>query len=230
MRITSSFIVTALLFIGSGLFAETPKVIPHDFAKWEKAVQAFEKADAEKTPPKHAVLFVGSSTIVRWKSLAADFPDTLVLNRGFGGNQIADSTQFAERMIFPYDPSMIVLRAGGNDIHAGRSAMEVFGDFKAFVAKMRTKFSEIPIAYLALSPAISRITERAEGDKLNALISAYIKETPNLIFIDTSKVSLNAEGQPRPELFVKDMLHFNEDGYKILAEVVRPYMPKNKAK
>ena len=220
----------AALVVSTQAIAESPKTIPHDFAKWEKAVAAFEKADAEKAPPKGAVLFVGSSTIVRWKSLAEDFPDTLLLNRGFGGNQIADSTYYAERMIFPYDPSMIVLRAGGNDIHAGRSAVEVFGDFKAFVAKMRGKFASIPIAYVALSPAISRITERAEGEKLNALIASFVKEQPNLIFIDASKVSLGSDDQPLPELFVADKLHFSKPGYERLAEVVRPYMPKNKAK
>lgn len=223
--------ITLVAFLAAAhAFAEPLKKIPHDFAKWEKAVAAFEKADAEKAPPKGAVLFVGSSTIVRWKSLAQDFPETLVLNRGFGGNQIADSTHYAERMIFPYEPSMIVLRAGGNDIHAGRSAEEVFGDFKDFVAKVRSKFASIPIAYLALSPAISRITEREEGDKLNTLIAAFVKSQPNLIFIDTSKVSLGSDGQPQPELFVADKLHFSEAGYKRLVEVVRPYMPKNKTK
>jgi lysophospholipase L1-like esterase len=214
----------------SHVSAEPPKKIPHDFAKWEKAVAAFEKADAEQAPPKGAVLFVGSSTIVRWKTLAEDLPETLVLNRGFGGNQIADSTYYAERMIFPYEPSMIVLRAGGNDIHAGRSAEEVFGDFKDFVAKVRSKLPEVPIAYLALSPSISRITERAEGDKLNALIAAFVKESKNLSYIDTSKVSLGPDGQPIPDLFVKDNLHFSEAGYKLLTQVVRPFMPKNKAK
>lgn len=28
-------------------------------------------------------------------------------------------------------------------------------------------------------------------------------------------------GQPRPELFIKDLLHFNAEGYKLLAERVR---------
>jgi len=95
--------------------AAIPK--PHNFAKWEKDVAAFEKMDAQSPPPKNAVLFVGASSIVRWKTLAADFTGTTVLNRAFGGNEIIDSTHFADRMIFPYQPRMILLRAGGNDIH-----------------------------------------------------------------------------------------------------------------
>jgi lysophospholipase L1-like esterase len=48
----------------------------------------------------------------------------------------------------------------------------------------------------------------------------------NLVFVDVSKISLGADGQPRPELFVADRLHFSEEGYKLLAEAVRPYLPE----
>jgi hypothetical protein len=33
-----------------------------DFARWEKAIAAFEQQDKDKPPPKNAILFVGSST------------------------------------------------------------------------------------------------------------------------------------------------------------------------
>src|SRR5438093_11149530 len=89
----------------------------HNFARWEKEIAAFEEMDRKSPPPKGAVLFIGSSTIVRWKTLPQDFPGYQIINRGFGGNEIADSTYYAERMIFPYEPRIIFLRAGGNDIH-----------------------------------------------------------------------------------------------------------------
>lgn len=205
----------------------TPKKItPHDFKKWQGAIDAFEKADASSPAPQQAVLFVGASTIVRWKSLAQDFPNIVVLNRGFGGNEIADSTHYAEKIIFPYDPKMIFLRAGGNDIHAGRTPEEVFNDFKEFVAKVRTKFPTVPIAYIALNSTPARWNERQAGDLLNKYIADYVKSNKNLVFVDCAKISLNPEGQARPELFVEDRLHFNEAGYKLLAEAVRPYLPK----
>ena len=178
-------------------------------------------------PPKHAVLFIGSSGIVRWTTLAADHPGSTILNRAFGGNQIADSTHFADRMIFPYEPRMIFIRAGGNDLHAGHSPEEVFNDYKVFVATVRAKLPEIPIAYIGLSPSPSRWNEKPAGDKLNTLISAYVKEQNNLIFIDDTRISLDADGKFRPELFVEDLLHFNEAGYKLMAEAVRPFVPKD---
>ena len=202
------------------------KAAPHDFKKWKGAIDAFEKADAKSPAPKQAVLFVGASTIVRWKSLAQDFPGTVVLNRGFGGNEIADSTYYADKIIFPYDPKMIFLRAGGNDIHSGKSPENVFNDFKDFVAKVRSKFPTVPIAYIAQSPSPARWNEREAGDKLNKYVAEYIQSNKNLVFGVDAKISLDASGQVRPELFVEDRLHFNEAGYKLLAEAVRPHLPK----
>ncbi|MFD0892473.1 hypothetical protein KBB96_13690 [Luteolibacter ambystomatis] len=202
----------------------TPKT--HDYAKWEKDVAAFEKKDAEKAPPKNAVLFVGSSTIVKWKSLAADFAGTPLLNRGFGGNEIADSTYYADRIIFPYQPRMIFLRAGTNDIHAGRSPEDVANDFKAFVAKVRTKLPDVPVVFISVNPTPSRWAEKEKGERLNALVSDYAKTAQGVVFADVSKISLDAEGKVRPELFVADQLHFNDEGYKLLAAAVKPYLPK----
>lgn len=205
-----------------------PKPTSNDFAKWEKAVSAFESADKANPPPKGAVLFVGASSIVRWKSLAADFPATTVLNRGFGGNQIKDCTYYAERTIFPYAPSAIFLRAGGNDLNAGWPIEDVFADFKAFVDKVRGKLPEVPIFVIGLSPSVKRLEQVAAGNQLNDLIAAYCKTERALTYIDTRNLTLDATGKVRPELFVADMLHFNEEGYKLLAAAVRPYVPRTK--
>jgi lysophospholipase L1-like esterase len=199
---------------------------PPDFAKWEKAISAFEEADRANPPAKGALLFVGASGIVRWKTLAEDYPDQRVLNRGFGGSQIADSTHFAERMIFPYAPRMILLRAGGNDIHAGKSAERVAADFKEFVGKVRTKLPEADIVFISISPAASRWEEAGIQKAANALIEAYIRETPHLKYVETYDMVLGADGKPRPELFVEDQLHFTPEGYKLLKERVRPALPK----
>ncbi len=70
-------------------------------ARWEDAVAAFEQSDRVSPPPKGAILFTGAAIITRWTTLTADFPQYPVINRGFGGSEIADITHFAPRMIFP---------------------------------------------------------------------------------------------------------------------------------
>src|SRR4051812_12764767 len=68
-----------------------PNQLPHNFARWEKEIAAFEAADRMNPPPKGGILFTGSSTIRLWKTLAQDYPQHKVINRGFGGSEIADA-------------------------------------------------------------------------------------------------------------------------------------------
>ena len=215
--------VAVILLLAAGVAVRAQSA---SFAKWEKDVAAFEAADRTSPPPKNALLFVGSSTIVRWKTLDKDFPNQPIINRGFGGNEIADSTHFADRIIFPYRPKMIFLRAGGNDIHNGKTPEQVFDDFKTFVSKVHGKLPDTEIAFISLSPSIARWAERDANQQLNTLIEGYVKGKPRLKYIDTWSISLDAQGQPRPELFVEDKLHFSPEGYKLLIERVRPFIPR----
>lgn len=189
--------------------------------RWQKAIEAFEAADKVSPPPQGAILFIGSSTIVRWKTLAEDFPEHQVINRGFGGSQIADSVFYADRIVIPYRPRMIVLRAGGNDIHAGKTPEEVAADFKAFVEKVRARLPEVRIAYMTINASPSRWANVEREKRANQLIKEYIASGENMDYIDTFDATLGADGAPREDLFVKDRLHFNEEGYKILASIVR---------
>ena len=47
---------------------------------------------------------------------------------------------------------------------------------------------------------------------------------PRVSVVDSYGMSLDENGNARPELFRDDMLHFNAEGYMILAEQVRPYL------
>jgi lysophospholipase L1-like esterase len=197
-----------------------------DSTRWEKAIAAFEAQDKTNPPPKGALLFIGSSTIVRWKSLAADYPEHKTINRGFGGSQIADSTFYADRVIIPYAPRAVFLRAGGNDLNAGKSVEQVFKDFQDFVAKIHSKLPETDIYYISLSPSIARWKQADKEKQLNHLVKEFVGGKPHLKYIDTYDMVLGADGQPRPELFVEDKLHFNVAGNKLLAERIHPHLPK----
>lgn len=197
----------------------------HDFARWEKEIAAFEAQDREHPPARGGVLFIGSSTIRLWKTLARDFPRHHVINRGFGGSQIVDATHFAERIIFPYEPGVIFLRSGGNDIHAGKTPEQVFAEYRAFVVKVHKRLPRTQIVYISLCPAPARWAERDANRRLNTLIGEYARRRPYLKYVETYDMTLGPNGEAREELFVEDRLHLNAEGYRLLAERVRPFMP-----
>jgi len=198
----------------------------HNFAKWEKAIATFEQLAATNPPPRGGVEFIGSSTVARWKTLAQDFPGQLVFNRGFGGSEIVDATHFAARAIFPYAPRLVVLRAGGNDLWAGKSTEQVFSDFKEFTATIHAQLPDAEIVFLSLSPSLARWKQHNQELEVNQWIKEFIRQTPHTKYVETYDLPLGADGQPRPELFVADKLHFNAAGYKLLAERVRPLFSK----
>jgi lysophospholipase L1-like esterase len=195
------------------------------FAKWEKEISAFEEKDRENPPPKGGIVFVGSSSIRKWVTLAADFPHHQVLNRGFGGSQIIDSVHFADRIVLPYEPRMIVFYAGGNDLHARKNPEQVFADFRAFVDKVRAKLPKTEIAFISIAGNPSRWAEVEQVKATNVLIENYIKGQEGMKFINVFPRMLGSDGLPRPEIFVADRLHMNAEGYKLWTEIVGQYLP-----
>lgn len=193
--------------------------------RFETQIAAYEAQDRENPPPKGQILFTGASTIRRWTTLAQDFPKHKVINRGFGGSQIADATHFADRIIIPYAPRAIFIRSGGNDLNARKSVEQVFDDYKQFVAKVHGKLPETTIYFISASPSIARWKQHDQEKTLNELVKAYSAGTPRLKYVETYDMVLGPDGQPRADLFVEDKLHFNAEGNRLLAERVRPHLP-----
>ena len=168
----------------------TPKL-----SQWESEISAFEKADLTNPPPKHPILFVGSSSIRLWKTVAEDFKGYPVLNRGFGGSQIGDSAAFCDRIITRYEPSLIFLYAGDNDVAAGHTAEQILGDFREFVAAVRAKLPNTPIAFISIKPSPSRWQHIDTIKAANQLISEYVKSDRRLTYVDIFSKMLDAEAR-----------------------------------
>ena len=192
--------------------------------KWEAEIRKFEEADRKSAPPKGAVLFVGSSSIRLWETLDQDFPAVKVINRGFGGSDITDSTHYAGRIVTPYSPKLIVLYAGDNDLANGKSPEQVVEDFRAFVGRVRGDLPQVRIAFIAIKPSVARRQLMEKQKAANGMIKQYITGEKGLVYIDVFTPMLNRDGEPRPELFVGDGLHLNREGYALWKSVAAPHL------
>jgi len=208
-------------FVLSGCQTAPPpnSLATHNSSKWEKEIAALEASAVTNRPPPGCIVFVGSSSIRLWKTLAEDFPDLPVVNRGFGGSQLADSVQFAERIIIPYQPRQVVIYAGGNDINAGKDPDLVFGDFVALVTKLRAALPRVKITYIASAPNPARWAQVEKVKRLNTLAADYCRRH-GLAFIDVFPLMLGPDGQPKPDIYAADRLHMNAKGYAIWREAV----------
>ena len=191
--------------------------------RWEAKIRQFEAQDDKQMPPPGGILFVGSSSIVGWK-LEHYFPGLPVINRGFGGSQIADSVHFAPRIILPYRPKIIVLYAGDNDVASGKSPQRVLADYRQFVNTVHGKLPNARIVFIAIKPSLRRWHLVDKMRKANGLIRAVTEKDDRLAYVDIDKPMIGDDGKPRKELFKADGLHLNAEGYKLWTSLVRPHL------
>ncbi len=193
-------------------------------ASWLNEIDALTRDDAVHPPAAGGIVFVGSSSIRFWTTLAADFPGLPVIGRGFGGSELADSVYYLDRVVLPYRPRTVVLYAGENDIAAGKTPEAVASDFREFCVRIRAALPGTRILYIAMKPSPSRWAKRAQLEQGNALIAAACARDPRLTFVNVWPAMLDASGQPRPELFRDDRLHMKPEGYAIWIRLLTPLL------
>lgn len=199
-------------------------VDPVSAPEWVDDMQRFATQDAAAPSPQHPIVFTGSSSVRLWQTLNEDFPGKPVLNRGFGGSQLRDVVHYADQLAIHYRPRMIVVYAGDNDINAGRTPQQVLSDFRALVARIRRDLPKVPIVYLSIKPSPSRASQLDAQREANTLVRTEAAKWPRVEFVDVFTPMLDAEGQPRAELFVEDRLHMNAEGYALWRKIVAPYL------
>ncbi len=193
--------------------------------KWTKEIDAYTTTDTARSPARGGIVFIGSSSIRKWTTLAKDFSGLPVLNRGFGGSELADSVFYTDRIVLPYQPRTVVVYAGDNDLKAGKSAETVAADFKALRTKIHAALPATKIIFIGIKPSPARWEIRDHGIKANALIAAdCATDKKRLAFVDTWQPMLGADGLPRPELYVADKLHLSPAGYAVWTPLLAPLL------
>lgn len=194
-------------------------------SRWEKTIAGFEEWDSKNTFASDAVLFVGSSSIRLWATRNC-FPEFSAINRGFGGSHISDANYFFHRIVLPYEPRVIVLYAGDNDIAAGKSPQRVFNDYKRFVALVRDSLPATRIVFVGIKPSESRWSFWPAMKEANVRIEEFSQTDNRLFFFDSGTPLLGADGEPHARFFRDDKLHLNDEGYKVWTRLLRPVIEK----
>jgi GDSL-like Lipase/Acylhydrolase family len=189
-------------------------------------VGRYVESDRVAQPAPCEVLFVGSSSIVKWKpTLAADMAPIPVIDRGFGGSHIEYVNRWFDAIVAPYRPRAIVFYAGENDLDAGKSVARVVSDFDEFMARKTHSLGATPVYFISLKPSKSRFAQFPEQSAVNAAISARASQRTDLHYIDVVAPMLE-NGRPK-DIFEPDGLHMTAEGYAIWTRLVRAALLPN---
>jgi lysophospholipase L1-like esterase len=189
-------------------------------------IKAFEKQDSLSMPAKGQIVLAGSSTFRFWITSKVDLVDYPTINRGFGGSQMSDLNFYFDRIVSKYDPKMILVYEGDNDLAAGESPASIFEDFKIFAEKVKTQLPNVIVGYCSIRPSIARVNIREKQVETNELIKNYCKSLKGFYFIDIYKEYFLPNGELMPDVFVSDKLHLNKKGYEIWAKATRKFLKK----
>lgn len=216
-------VALALLVLGTHAAAQEPAAVPPGDVlgrSLRPEIDAFVAADRAALPQPCEVLFVGSSSIVKWRpTLVADMAPLPVINRGFGSSHIQYVNLWFDQVVKPYRPRAIVFYAGENDLDAGKSVARVVADFDTFMQLKTQALRDTPVYFISLKPSKSRFAQFAAQSAVNAAIRARAATRSDLHYIDVVPAMLE-NGRPR-DIFEPDGLHMNRAGYLIWTDLVR---------
>jgi lysophospholipase L1-like esterase len=210
--LTAAVLVT---LVGTTTAGQSPATKPLDPNRFEPAIRKFEEADRVTPPPRGAVVFIGSSSIRRWETLAKDFPGVPVLNRGFGGSEASDVVRYAKRILVPYRPARVVFYAGDNDLARGKTPAQIAADVRQLWGVVGEELPETRMAIISVKPSFARWELVTKTRETNELLRRFVESDPRLTFIDVFTPMLGPDGKPIPEHFVEDGLHLTPAGYRV---------------
>ena len=206
-------------FLSLALLSLTAAAAPPE-TKFSPEIAHFAELDAATPPKPCGFLFTGSSSVRFWKTLDQDMAPYPVINRGFGGSQIADVTLYFDQVVTPYHPRAIFFYAGDNDINAGRTPAQVVSDFKTFLDLKDKRLGKTKVYFIALKPSKLRWDQFASQGQANAGVKALADKCGDLDYVDVVPAMLE-NGAPK-DIFVGDGLHMTPAGYVLWTQVVRP--------
>ncbi|MDR2563782.1 MAG: GDSL-type esterase/lipase family protein [Prevotellaceae bacterium] len=199
--------------------------IYHRAKIWKGDMKRFAKQDSIEAPKSDKlVLFIGSSTFTGWGKIKTHFAGYNVLNRGFGGSSACDLLYYAEQIIFPYNPSQIVIYEGDNDINEGMTPDDFLIDIKALVRLIELRLPGVPVLILSVKSSPARNKLRPLYEEVNAKLYAYSLTKRHVTFVDTYSLLLDSQGNYKTSLYEKDMLHINEAAYLLWAERIKKHL------
>lgn len=165
----------------------------------------------------------GSSTIKMWSTLKKIDTNEELINTGFGGSKASDLDRYLFPLVLKYEPKRVFIYEGDNDLWEGVETKEILNQLKQIVLRIHLADPETEIYLIGAKPSPSRWEKRSNYLLFNFQLQAYCAEQEKVSFIDTWGPLTDSEGNARPELFIKDQLHLNADGYILWNEIFKSY-------
>lgn len=178
------------------------------------------------------IVFSGSSTIRLWQQfMPTKFGDLNTVNSGFGGSNANDLLHFIEPLILDYNPEIVVIYEGDNDVAHGVSEEDILLRYHSIIDRIHQSNSKTTVFLIGVKPSPSRWSLWPTMQSVNQKLRALAHHNKKVGFISINSYFLN-QGVPAPQFFVDDGLHYNQLGYqqwnKAINQVIEEFLERRK--
>jgi lysophospholipase L1-like esterase len=170
-----------------------------------------------------STVFTGSSTIRLWKTIREDLGEETLINTGFGGSKASDLETHLFPLVIQFEPKRVFIYEGDNDLWANVEVASILTSLDHIVTRLHLIDPEMEIFLIGAKPSPSRWEKRASYLIFNQKLSEYCLAKEKVEYVDTWNALTDSAGNPRPELYLQDQLHLNEQGYKIWTEIFKSF-------
>lgn len=175
-----------------------------------------------KTAEEGALVFFGDSITQGWGSLARDFPELKVANRGISGDTTRGLRARLQGDVLDLKPKAVSILIGTNDLDQGAEPEVVSKNLQAIVAALHAANPAMPIVINKIMPRGPKPEFYPEKIRtLNGLYEEAFKNDPLVTFCDTWTLFDDGTGSCKKEEF-PDMLHPNPAGYAKWTAALKP--------
>lgn len=192
-----------------------PGVGPVQNVDWFKKLwmQRRTEFSLAKEEERGAVVFLGDSITQGWGTLAGDFPDFKVANRGISGDTSRGVRYRLREDVMELQPKAVSILIGTNDLALGAEPEQVIENIKAIIAELQKQNPNVPIVLnhvMPRKPEPGKFPDKIV--KLNKLMDALAATDKRLAVCDSWSIFDDGKGSCKKEEF-PDMLHPNKAGY-----------------
>lgn len=184
---------------------------------WDKDWLIYERQEQRNGIKKNGTLFLGSSSIKRWKYLESQFKNHAPTARGLRGITLANAESYFFPWIYKYQPKRVILYLGDNDIATGLSPLEISRAYESLLAKFDRYLPQTEVWILSVKP--SPLRRRMNKGKViqdtNTRLKQLAEVRANVQYIDLYSLMVNSRGVPDPKYFTRNGLYLSKEGYKL---------------
>ena len=183
---------------------------------------------AQAKAGKAELVMIGDSITHYWEkqpNYAERFGPYHTLNLGFGGDRTQNVVwRLQNGEVDGIAPKLVTLMIGTNN--TSRDTPEaITAGIQAIVAELRQRLPESKIVVLSVFP---RSNPRTKGDfervkAINQLLPG-IADNEWVFHVDINRHFLDENGQLRPELYGRDLLHLSGAGYEAWHQALLPIL------